>query len=575
MHPETHFLRDALILLAAAVVVVPLFQRLRLGAILGFLFTGLMIGPAVLGWVDNKQEINQLAELGVVFMLFAIGLEVRPARLWLMRRLVFGLGGLQVMVTGLVLTGIAVLFGLRTGAAVIVGFGLALSSTAFVIQLLAERAELNTVHGRSTFGVLLLQDLAVVPLLALVPLFADRATPLLDSLGFAALQTVVIMLVIVLGGRYLLRPLLGQAADAGSPEVFAAAALLVALGTAWLTEQAGLSMGMGAFAAGLLLSDSRYRYQVAADVAPFKGLLMGLFFIAVGMRLDLLLLIQQPLVVIGLLAGLLAIKALIIWGLARATGHGAVDAAKMALLLAQGGEFALVLMVTATNAGVFTLDEKRLVALLVTLSMAATPLLGWAASRIGTRHDEDRIPAPGVQLDGEQLRVIIGGFGRVGRGIAQMLSAAGVPYVAVDSNRSRVDQGKRDGFNVYFGDIARKDVQRSAGAKHARVLVLAVEQPEHAEHAVQAVKNEFPELRVVARAHDVENRDRLRSVGADHVVLEVLETTLQLGAAALTVAGLSDSDVMMLQERFRSDDYTRLVVETNDRVDGGAPPHSE
>jgi len=291
-----------LILLAASVLVVPLFQRLRLGAILGFLFAGVLVGPAVLGLVSDKQEIKHLAELGVVFMLFIIGLEVKPRRLWVMRRLVFGLGGLQVMVTGLALTGIGLFLNQRPGAALIAGFGLALSSTAFVVQLLTEKGEMNSVHGRATFGVLLLQDLAVVPLLAMIPLFADRDSSILDGLGFAALETLAIVMLIVLGGRYLLRPVLGHVANARTPEVFAAAALLVILGTAWLMEYAGLSMAMGAFVAGLLLSESRYRHQIEADVLPFKGLLMGLFFIAIGMRLDLNLLVQSPVTVLLLLS---------------------------------------------------------------------------------------------------------------------------------------------------------------------------------------------------------------------------------------------------------------------------------
>lgn len=559
MTQEPHFLQDALILLAAAVVIVPVFQRLRLGAILGFLFTGTLIGPALLGWVDDKHEINQIAELGVVFMLFIIGLEVEPRRLWVMRRQVFGLGGLQVMITGLVLTGLGMTLGLRPGAAVIAGYGLALSSTAFVLQLLAERSELNTVHGRGTFGVLLLQDLAVVPLLAMIPLFADRSTTIWDDIGFAALETLGIVLIILIGGRYLLRPVLGHVADARTPELFAGAALLVTLGTAWLMEHAGLSMAMGAFVAGLLLSDSRYRHQVEADVLPFKGLLMGLFFIAIGMRLDLSLLLQSPVTVLGLLFSLLLIKAAIIWVLARLSGHTSSDAAKMALLLAQGGEFALVLMVTATNADIFSGEEKRLIALVVTLSMAVTPLLGWAASRIAGQAPPRVREEPAGQADSTEPKVILGGFGRVGRGIAQILTAAKVPYIAVETDRERVDAGKRDGFNVYYGDISHSEVLRSIGADRARALVLAIEKPESALRTVKSINAVFPELSIYARARDPQCSEQLRSAGADQVVLEVLEATVQLAGTALSSLGMSDTNISTLQAGFRHNDYARLT----------------
>ena len=369
-------LHDATIYLAAATVAVVLSRKLGFGAVLGYLFAGVLVGPWCLRLITNVDNILHFSEIGVVFLLFIIGLELQPSRLWVLRRTVFGLGSLQVLITGAVLTGVARWFSLDWAPAILIGFGLSLSSTAFVLQMLAERKELTTAHGRAAFGVLLFQDLAVIPLIALVPLLASDGPSMRSALHFEEILKAVLVLVgFVVGGHYLLRPILRLVASAQIHEIFTAAALLVVLGAAVLMESLGLSMGLGAFLAGMLVADSEYRHQLEADIAPFKGLLLGLFFIAVGMSANLGLLVDEPGVIFSITLGLIAIKAAILIPLARAFRLKGGTALTLSMVLAQGGEFAFVLFHLAAAEGLLSeLLTSRLI-LAVTLSMAATPLL--------------------------------------------------------------------------------------------------------------------------------------------------------------------------------------------------------
>ncbi len=496
------YLNDTLILLIAAVVVVPLFQFLRLGSVLGFLAAGVLVGPSGLGLIGEVEQIRSFAELGVVFLLFIIGIELKPARLWLMRRMVFGLGTTQVVVTGLLLTALLWLLDVDLRPALILGLGLALSSTAFVLQLLIERRELNSGYGRSAFAVLLLQDLAVVPLLALVPLMAEPESSFGGDVLLVLAESLGVVALVVLGGRFLLRPVLQRIAHHGGEEIFLATALLLVLGIATLIEHAGMSMAMGAFIAGLLIADSEFRHQILADIQPFRGLLLGLFFISVGMSVEPSVLLDSPLRMVGLLLALLAVKALVIWGSARLFGIRRPEARNMALLLPQGGEFGFVLFGAALVSGLFDNRLYQEAVMVVVMSMVLTPLL---ASRISNR------PAPSGELEetlamepqaeAGEPKVVIAGFGRMGMRIASLMREADIPYVAIEQRASHVSGGRKKGYSVFYGNASNHEVLKAAGVGEAELLVIAIDDADSVARLVSEIRHLYPRLPIYARGH--------------------------------------------------------------------------
>ena len=558
MHEST-ILVDVLILLISAVVTVPLFQKLKIGPVLGYLVAGLIIGPAGLRLIETSEQISHLAEFGVVFLLFAIGLELKLARLWVMRRLVFGFGSLQVVVTATLLAALGWSAGLSTEAAIIAGAGLALSSTAVVLQILTDRGELTSRAGRIAFATLLMQDLAVVPLLALVGVLGGGPS-VTAAVGLAAAQAVGVLLAIVLVGRFLLRPLLRMIAASHSTEVFAAAAVLVVLGTSWLTAQVGLSMALGAFLAGLMLAETEFRHQVEADILPFRGFLLGLFFMTVGMSVDLALVASQAGTVAALVGGILLVKALALFGLARLFGFTSGTSAQVALLLAQGGEFAFVLFGLAAAQNVMQPDLANLLILAVSLTMIATPLLAALGSRLASRLADAGVTARANLDDIGEMRdhVIIAGFGRVGQTVSKMLAAEGIPYVALDLHADRVAEGVAGGVPVFYADASRPEVLRSAGAAHARAVVLTLDHAGRAERGVALLRHAFPHLRVFARARDRGHASVLTEAGATKAVPETLEASLQLGAIVLRASGVATDEVGRLLDEFRADDYAQL-----------------
>ncbi|MDH3972442.1 MAG: monovalent cation:proton antiporter-2 (CPA2) family protein, partial [Gammaproteobacteria bacterium] len=469
---ETQYLADMLVLLAAAIIAVPLFHRLGLGSVLGYLAAGALVGPWGLGFIDQIEEIRYIAEFGVIFLLFIIGMELKPARLWAMRRMVFGLGTAQVMLTGLAITGLALLFDQPLRTALIIGFGLALSSTAFGLQILTERGELGTERGQTAFSVLLLQDLAVVPLLALVSLLAAD-TALLEGIEFAILEAALVIAFVILVGRFLLSPVLRLVATSHTAEVFTAAALFAVLGTAWLMEEVGLSLALGAFLAGLMMANSHYRHQLIADIQPFRGILLGLFFMGVGMSVDFGLLGRQGVLIAGLVLGLLLVKSVILWVLCRIMGVGTADATRVSLLLSQSGEFGFVLFGLAALSGVLPEDLFHMLTLLVALTMVTTPLMAKLGEYINRQlsNTEDRHDVSTNHIIAGRPHVIIAGFGRVGRRVCRILQAGNVPYLAIDSNADRVLEGRREGFPVFYGDASQLDVLKAAGAGQASALV--------------------------------------------------------------------------------------------------------
>jgi monovalent cation:proton antiporter-2 (CPA2) family protein len=556
------YLTDIIILLSAAVIAVPLFQSLGLGAIPGFLVAGVVLGPSGLGYIENYDEIAHLAELGVVLLLFVIGIEMNPSRLWKMKELVLGLGSLQVLITGGLITIIAhELLNTSWKISLLIGSALALSSTAFVLQLLTERKMLSSEYGRSSVAVLLLQDLAVVPLLAFVSLIAEPELTIAEDVFLALAEALIILLLIVITARYILNPLLNMLVRFGSPEIFTASALLLVLGSAQAMENIGLSMAMGAFIAGLLIADSSYRHQIIAEIQPFRGLLLGLFFMTMGMSLDLGRFLENPLVLLGVVIALIAVKFLTLWPLSRLFGLKGKTSVSVALLLAQGGEFALVLFALAKGMGL--LDEVLFQHLLIVvlLSMLATPALEKFAYRIFSASRKSIAPEAAFDIGGpgqDGRPVIIAGFGRMGLRISNIMELMNVPYVAIDSNVSLVDRERADGKFVYFGDAQQPEVLRAAGAADALLVIVSIDDFEATERIVSSLHSTLPHVPVFARGHDLIRCRELKALGAHFTVSETLEASAELARAALIHIGSEEPEVEVALEHFRNDYYGRI-----------------
>ncbi len=552
---ETYYIVDILILLAAAAIAVPLFQYLRLGAVLGFLVAGAVIGPWGLGFISAVDEIRHLAEFGVVFLLFIIGIELKPSRLWVMRKSVFGLGTAQVLTTGTVITLAALAFGVPIRSALIVGFGLSLSSTAFSLQILSDKGELGTGYGRSAFAILLLQDLAIVPLMALLPLLAQKELTITQDIELAALESVVIIVGVFILGRLFLRPVLQLVAGSRrNPEIFTATSILMVLGAAWLTDWAGLSMALGAFLGGLLLADSRYRHKIMADIQPFRGLLLGLFFISVGMSINFGLLGRQGVLVMGLVGGLLLLKATFIWGLCRITGRSNSESVHVSLLLAQAGEFGFILFGLANVLGLMGGELYQLLLLTVALSMAATPLLVVLSPWLG-RALASAPPAAtplSKPIPVSSNHVIVGGFGRYGNQLTRYLAKAGIPYLVLEVNPARVAKAQALDHPVFYGDASHIEVLRSAGAANALLMVFTMDHMESIGQAVVTAREEFPDIPMYARAWDTRMAQRLLSLGVTYAIPEAAVTGIQFTRDVLGEAGVSLDVIEQLVEEGRS-----------------------
>jgi len=574
-----HLLQTAVVFLLATVIMVPLTKRFRLGAVLGYLLAGVVIGPQLLGLVHDTEGVATISEFGVVLMLFVIGLELSPQRLWVMRRSVFGTGLLQVLASMLAIAVAAYfLFGLTGKAAAIVGGSLALSSTAFGLQILAERKEVGSAYGRQVFAILLFQDVAAIPLIAAVPLLAASTATHVDLYG--VLRTVGVILAVVIGGRYLLRPVFRFVAKADSVEVFTATALLVVMGVALLMELAGVSVTLGAFLAGMLLADSEYRHELESNIEPFKGLLLGLFFISVGMSMDLSLLWHRPGLILVLVAALLLLKGFLLWPLGRLLGRlNRADTLRLVVLLACGGEFAFVVLRLAAEQHLISIGQRDALVLVITLSMALTPLLVVLAARgLNVR---PRKPAREFDtIDTAPPRVIIAGFGRVGQIIARVLRAQGISFVALEHSAEQVDFSRRFGTgNLFFGDPARPELLRAAQAATAEVFVLATDDPEANLRTARLVKRQYPHLKIVARARNRQHVFRLLDLGVEDPVRETFHSSLKMTRKTLEALGLSHEQAVDRVDRFRRydedllqkqalvyDDETKLIQTTRDAL---------
>ena len=556
-------LTQAVSLLGAALVAVPLFRKLGLGSVLGYIVAGVVIGPFGLRLFNDPDAILHVAELGVVMFLFVIGLEMQPSKLWKLRGEIFGLGAAQLAACGALLTGAGVLLGLPPLVAFVGGMGFTLSSTAIVFQMLGERGETATPHGQRVVSILLLEDLAIVPLLALVAFLAPGSP---QTTAAERIQEIVLALgaivALVVIGRWLLNPLFRVLAAAKAREVMTAAALLIVLGAALLMELGGLSMAMGAFLAGVLLSESTFRHQLEADVEPFRGILLGLFFLAVGMSLNLWVVQQAWLMVALWVVGLSGLKMLTIYGVARVLRAPHREGLYRAVMLGQGGEFAFVLFAAAAGNGVLNAETNALLTATVILSMVLTPLLvllmGARLKPPAAAHDLNGVES----ANGLHGQVLIIGFGRFGQVASQSLLAHGIQVSIIESNPDRIRDAARFGFKIYYGDGTRLDILHASGAGHADAILVCTDAAGTTSHIVQLLKSEFPLVKVLARAYDRGHALQLIKQGVDFQLRETAESAFVFGEAALRALGVADDTARAVSDDMRRRDAERLELQT-------------
>ncbi len=565
---ETHgFFLETILLLAGAVIAAPLFKFLRLGTILGYLSAGIIIGP-VLDLISDAEDILGVAELGVVFLLFVVGLELMPSRLWQMRRDIFWVGFLQVVITALVLGA----FALKSGyadlrAAVIIGFGLALSSTAFALQMLEERGDLNSGYGRRTFALLLFQDMAIVPLLAILPLLARGSSPedIPHPLKNFAIALAAIAAVVVVG-RYLLNPLFQIIAKSGAREAMIASALLTVMAAALVVELAGLSMAMGAFLAGVMLAESRFRHELEADIEPFRGILLGLFFMAIGMSLNLEIILANFWIILAAVPVLMITKAVVIYLVCRTTGSNITEAARIALILPQGGEFGFVLFSAAVSAYVLDGKISSILISIVILSMALTPLAAKLERFISLDPRPEEIEE---SFEGAGSDVLMIGFSRFGQIAAQVLLAGGRDVTIIEHSADRIKQASSFGFRIYFGDGTRNDVLRAAGIERAKIVAICTHGQVTTDRIVNLIQSEYPHTKIYARAYDRIHTLSLRARGVTYEARETFESGLLFGRKTLEGLGVEEATALAISDDIRARDETRLSLQAAQGIGAG------
>lgn len=561
---------SAVALLGAAVVSVPIFKRIGLGSVVGYLAAGVVIGPFGLKIFRDPASILGIAEFGVVLLLFVIGLELKPSRLWALRRDIFGLGLAQVVLSGGLLMGAAVLAGVAPATAFVAAFGLAMSSTAIVLQILEERGESTEPYGQKTFSILLLQDLAIVPLLAIIAVLA----PIHADTGSSVVPPIVIgvggIVVLVALGRYALNPLFRIFAASKAREIMTAAALLVVLGAALVMQIGGLSMAMGAFIAGVVLSESSFRHQLEADIEPFRGLLLGLFFLSVGMSLDLGLIAHDWAIVLALVVAFMAIKMIAIYAAARLFRAGRADSLRLALMLAQGGEFAFVLFNTALGAHLLDADTAALLTAAVIVSMALTPLAPIVLKRL---LPEAEPSFDGIEVaDGLTGSALVIGFGRFGQVASQALLSQGIDVSIIDADTDMIRAAARFGFQIYYGDGTRLDVLRAAGAGSAKIVAVCTDDRAATDKIVAIVKEEFPLAKLLVRSYDRGHTLDLIGAGVDYEIRETFESAMAFGEAALVALGVPADEAVETLAGVRKRDAERLALQVDGGLLAGARP---
>lgn len=563
MHSGSQHLFDIIILLSAAVFIVIAFWKMNISPVLGYFVAGAVIGSHGFNLIHSAEAMDNLAEFGVVFLLFIIGLELTFERLIAMRIHVFGFGSLQVIVTMVAIWCIALAFGVNTSIATVIGGGLALSSTAIVLQVLQEKGSQASQVGRLSIAVLLMQDFAVVPLIVLVPLLAGNSEhSLISSLAGSLVQAAIALVLIFITGRLLLRPLFSVIAKMESNEVFISTTLLIVLGGAFITEQFHLSLALGAFVAGLLVAETEYRHSVEHAVLPFKDLFLGLFFMTVGMSINTELLLNKLPLITLLSIILIVLKTSIIYILCRFFGFKSAPAIQAGLLLSQGGEFAFILFRLADELNVLPSEIAQVLMMVTTVTMAFTPLLSglgdWIANSFST--EKTILDDEAVETDTQDLynHVIVAGFGRVGYMVTKMLTAEHLSYVVVDIQSKIVKEGKSDSFPIYLGDATRCEILKSVGIERAQALVISIKNEVTIKKVVSLVAANFPHVNIVIRLPDLSNVEVYRDLGASKIIPETSEIGLQLGGAALSLSGISESGVTSLKSRFRKGNYSML-----------------
>ncbi|MGM1003639.1 monovalent cation:proton antiporter-2 (CPA2) family protein [Acinetobacter haemolyticus] len=549
------------VLLAAAVIAVPIFKRIGLGSVLGYLIAGLIIGPFGFAFFNDSASILHIAELGIVMYLFVIGLEMQPSHLWSLRREIFGLGSLQILVSSCALTGVGILFGFTWQVAFIAATGFVLTSTAIVMQLLGDRGDIAQPRGQKIVSILLFEDLLIVPLLALVAFMApnhvvESTSARLEMIGIGLLAIAGL----IAAGYWLLNPLFRLLAAAKAREVMTAAALLVVLGAALIMQVSGLSMAMGAFLAGVLLSESTFRHQIEADIEPFRGILLGLFFLGVGMSLDLSVVAQNwQLILCGVLA-LMFVKALMIYIVARITKSPHTEALDRALLMAQGGEFAFVLFAAAVSAQVIDNTTRSNLTAIVVLSMVLTPIIGILFKRF--TETKDTISLDNVSVaDGLSGSVLMIGFGRFGQVTSQLLLARGVDVTIIDNDIDMIQNAERFGFKIYYGDGARLDILHASGAATAQAIVVCVDSKETTNKIVELVGHEFPLAKLLVRSYDREHSLYLVKHKVDYMIRETFESAIKFGGVILKELGVDQEEVRRISNEIRDRDEERFETE--------------
>ncbi|MDX1668357.1 MAG: monovalent cation:proton antiporter-2 (CPA2) family protein [Limnobacter sp.] len=547
---------SAVYFLLAAAIAVPLFKRFGLGSILGYLAAGVVMGPSILGLIDDPEKVLHFSEIGVILLLFVIGLELEPAKLWNMRNRVVGLGAGQMGLTAVILYFVLhSVFGMESNSALVISMALALSSTAFAIQLMADKGILGNQDGRNGFSILLFQDLAVVPVLFI----AQAVSPMGGSEESGAWWLAPLAVLALVGfARYIINPALSFMSRYGGREIMTVVALLIVLGSAELMHIVGLSAGMGAFMAGMMLANSSFRHQLEADVEPFKGLSLGLFFISIGMTLNLGLILESPAVILFGTVGLMALKTLLIAGICRLAGASFSHGIPLGLMLSQGGEFAFVIMAQSTASGLIDTQSSGTVNLIVGLSMALTSPAVSAIEKLFERKAEEKARADDKDFEHEHPEVIIMGFGRFGQVTGRILAANHIPFTALDKDADHIEFVKKFGNKVYYGDAERSELLEAAGLKHARTVVVAIDDPRAVMNIVKFIHNHYPKVEVIARAHNRVDYLSLKSAGAKVVIREVFASGLAAAEATLRALGFSDSQAIEVTRLFEQHDIELL-----------------
>ena len=551
-------LTQAAVFLGAAILVVPLCHRFGLATVLGYLITGILIGPNVLDLAGDANTVLHFAEFGVVMLLFVIGLELEPSRLWVLRRSIFVLGGLQVMVTGALFTAFGMAIGFSVTTSFIAGFGLAMSSTAFVMQLLAEKKQLTARHGRESFAILLFQDMAVIPLLAILPILSGGGTQEYNLTYFA--KVIGVFSLLILASRFVIRPFFRLVAASKANELLTAAALFIIIGIALAMDKLGLSMALGAFVTGVLLADSEYRHEIEANIQPFKGLLLGLFFMAVGMSTDMHRLINEPLLIVGGAVLLMSLKFIILVLIGKWVGNPWQTSIRLGITLAQGGEFAFVLFSSATTLKLLPLELSDRLILIVTLSMALTPLAfylleNWIEPRW---NKQEKRAFDEIAADDHENPVVIAGFGRFGQIIARVLRMHKIRFTALEGDARQVDFVRRFGNNIYYGNPSHIEMLRAAKLDKAKVFILAIDDVNDSIRTAMQVRHYYPHLTILARARDRRHAYQLMDIGVKVITRELFASSLEIAEQALIGAGLSPERAKQGVDKFKAYDEQLL-----------------